>query len=231
MKRSEINAIINDFKSLIEHNQIYLPPFAYWTPADWQNKGEEVYEIYETGMGWDITDWGNGNFREAGLALFTLRNGLPANLEKKQGKFYAEKLLVAGVNQVTPMHYHAIKMEDIINRGGGKLAIQLYNSKPDGSLDDTPVVVSIDGIKEELKAGSIIQLQPGESITLTQYLYHKFWGVGSRVMIGEVSLSNDDDADNFFYGKIGRFPKITEDVPPVHLLTKDYANYYRFAKK
>lgn len=231
MKRSEVNAIIDDFKSLIKHHQFYLPPFAFWTPADWQCKDKEAYEIYETGMGWDITDWGNGNFRQAGLALFTLRNGLPSNLEKKQGKFYAEKLLVVDVNQVTPMHYHAKKMEDIINRGGGELAMQLYNSKPDGSLDDTPVVASFDGIEKELKAGSIVQLQPGESVTLTQRLYHKFWGVGSKVMVGEVSLSNDDDTDNFFYEKIGRFPKIMEDALPVHLLTKDYSNYYRCARK
>jgi D-lyxose ketol-isomerase len=90
-------------------------------------------------------------------------------------------------------------MEDIINRGGGELAIQLYNSKADGSLDDTPVVASFDGVKKEFKAGSIVRLQPGESIALTQHLYHKFWGVGSTVMVGEVSLSNVDDADNFFY--------------------------------
>ena len=35
--------------------------------------------------------------------------------------------------QVTPFHFHWNKMEDIINRGGGNLLIQLYNSTPTAS--------------------------------------------------------------------------------------------------
>jgi D-lyxose ketol-isomerase len=38
-------------------------------------------------------------------------------------------------------------------------------------------------------------------------------------------MVNDDENDNCFYEKIGRFPEIEEDVKPVHLLVNDYATY------
>ncbi|MBN1249130.1 MAG: D-lyxose/D-mannose family sugar isomerase, partial [Anaerolineae bacterium] len=75
--------------------------------------------------------------------------------------------------------------------------------------------------------GSVLSLGPGESITLPTRLYHKFWGADARVLVGEVSMVNDDDRDNRFYEPIGRFPEIVEDAPPRHLLVTDYADYYR----
>lgn len=42
----------------------------------------------------------------------------------------------------------------------------------------------------------------------------------------EVNLIiNDDENDNRFYEKAGRFPGIEEDVEPVHLLVNDYLKY------
>ncbi len=69
-------------------------------------------------------------------------------------------------------------------------------------------------------------LGPGESITLPPRCYHAFWGVGDRVLVGEVSLVNDDAHDNHFYDPVGRFPAIEEDEPPLHLLVTDYERYY-----
>ena len=67
-----------------------------------------------------------------GLVLFTIRNGNPRNWETRTGKLYAEKIMLVEDGQITPMHFHWKKMEDIINRGGGQLALQLYNATPDG---------------------------------------------------------------------------------------------------
>ena len=47
------------------------------------------------------------------------------------------------------------------------------------------------------------------------------------MLVGEVSLVNDDDTDNRFLEPVGRFPAIEEDEPPLYLLTQDYARYYR----
>jgi hypothetical protein len=231
MKRSEVNAIMREADSFIRQQGSYLPPFAYWTPADWTTKGEEAREIAENQLGWDITDFGQGRYETFGLFLFTVRNGSVDELIAKRGKLYCEKLMVVGVGQVTPMHFHWNKVEDIINRGGGNLVIQLYNASAEDGLADSAVTVSIDGIKRVVKAGDKLLLAPGESITLPPRLYHKFWGAQDRVLVGEVSLVNDDKADNRFYEPIGRFPEIEEDEAPLHLLVTDYPKYYKYARK
>lgn len=227
MKRSEINLIMRDADAFLKQHKFYLPPFAFWTPEDWATKGEEVREIVDRQLGWDITDFGQGDYEKIGLFIFTIRNGTLENLKRGQGKVYAEKILIVDVDQVTPMHFHWNKTEDIINRGGGKLVIQLYNSTEDEELADTNVTVSLDGVQRTVKAGESVVLSPGESITLPTYLYHKFWGAENRVLVGEVSMVNDDDIDNCFHEPVGRFPEIEEDEPPLYLLVKDYPKYYQ----
>ena len=115
--------------------------------------------------------------------------------------------------QTSPLHYHWSKMEDIINRGGNDIYITVYNGAEDGSKLDTDVEVSTDGVKRVVPAGTQIKLSPGESITITPYLYHDFVvpKEGGPVLLGEVSMCNDDEHDNRFYDEMGRFPKIEED--------------------
>lgn len=226
MKRSEVNAIMRSADAFIKARGFFLPPFAYWTPADWTTKGEDVREIVDYQLGWDITDFGLGKYDEVGLFLFTIRNGDQANLKTGQGKVYAEKILICAENQITPLHFHWTKMEDIINRGGGTLAIQLYNSTPDGGLAESDITVSLDGVVHHFKAGHTVRLAPGQSITLPTGLYHKFWAEQGQVLVGEVSVVNDDNTDNRFYEPVGRFPDIEEDEPPLYLLTIDYKKYY-----
>ena len=228
MKRSEINAIIRDVDAFISECQFYLPPFADWTPEDWAAKGSEVSEIAEHGLGWDVTDFALGDFRSKGLVLFTIRNGSVKNLQTCTGKVYAEKLLIVNDQQITPFHFHWQKVEDIINRGGGRLLIQLYNSTLDERADSSsPVTVSLDGVVTQLEAGGIVTLEPGMSITLPTRLYHKFWAEGGRALVGEVSTVNDDKSDNKFLSPQGRFPTIEEDEPPYRLMVGDYARYYK----
>lgn len=225
MKRSEINEIMQSADAFIRMNGFHLPPFAYWTPSDWTSKGSETREIVEHQLGWDITDFGQGDFRQIGLFLFTIRNGTLKELKKGIGKSYAEKIMVVEVGQRTPMHSHWAKTEDIINRGGGRLVIQLYNSTADGQLADTDVTVSMDGVRRTVKAGDLVTLSPGESITLPTGCYHEFWGDESRVLVGEVSAVNDDNVDNRFYKPVGRFPVVEEDQPPLYYLTSDYQQH------
>ena len=92
MKRSEINAVIKDFEGLLEKHQFALPPFLGFTPDEWKEKGEEYQEIKDNALGWDVTDYGLGDFDKVGLTLITLRNGNGGNTEYT--KTYAENIIM-----------------------------------------------------------------------------------------------------------------------------------------
>ncbi|MBW8325263.1 MAG: D-lyxose/D-mannose family sugar isomerase [Prolixibacteraceae bacterium] len=223
MKRSEINQILKDAKAFMAEKQFMLPPWAYWSVSDWKKNKDDGQEIVENMLGWDITDFGSGDFNSRGLFLFTIRNG-KFNVDKKP---YAEKIMIVEENQETPLHFHWNKMEDIINRGGGNLVIELYNSTPENQLDTTSVRFKTDGISRSVSAGGKVILSPGESICLEQGMYHRFYGEAGKgkVLVGEVSMVNDDNSDNCFYETIGRFPVIEEDEQPLHLLVSDYSKF------
>ncbi|GAA0793593.1 D-lyxose/D-mannose family sugar isomerase [Faecalicatena orotica] len=226
MKRSRINQVIKDMESLIKEHGFEMPPFACWTPEDWHNTGHEYDEIRDNKLGWDITDFGLGRFDEIGFSLFTIRNG-NLKMPEKYKKTYAEKLLMLYEGQTAAMHFHVSKMEDIINRGGNDVYITVYNGTPDEKMLDTDVVVCSDGKTESVPAGTKVCLHPGQSITITPYMYHDFIvpETGGPVLLGEVSMCNDDDNDNFFYNKeIGRFPEIEEDEEAYRLLCNEYPN-------
>jgi D-lyxose ketol-isomerase len=227
MKRSDVNRILREAEAFFESMRFALPPVARWRPADWRGKGGAIREIVDVGIGWDLTDFGLGEFRKKGLLLFTLRNGKPA--DARYAKPYAEKIMIVEEEQLTLTHFHWSKAEDIINRGGGNLVLRLHNATADERLADTPVTFQQDGVTRTVPAGGTVTLQPGESITLTQRLYHSFWGEPGRgkVLVGEVSAVNDDHTDNRFLDPHPRFPAIEEDEPPLHLLVSDYETWLR----
>ena len=226
MKRSEINNAIRQAEKFFESFSFKLPQFASWTPEEMQKnrKLEQYREIFDCNLGWDITDFGKGNFAAEGLLLFTIRNGISGSQDYP--KPYAEKIMISRSEQVTLTHCHEAKREDIINRGGGRLVFELFNRKGDkAEIDDTPVTISRDGEKLTVAAGSKLYLEPGESILLERNIFHKFYAEeGGDVMIGEVSAVNDDHNDNIFFGEQLRFPVIEEDEKPYRYLVSDYAN-------
>jgi D-lyxose ketol-isomerase len=224
MKRSTVNEIIRESDAFIRSFGTILPPFAYWSPAEMKARcADDSRLIRQNFLGWDITDYGQGRFDELGLFLFTARNGSAANVKRGMGILYAEKIMISKENQISPMHRHNLKTEDIINRGGGRLVLELFKAAPDGSIDDdTDVAVRTDGRMRTMPAGSRLSLDPGESVTLEPDCWHAFWGEGGAVLIGEVSNVNDDRSDNVFRDPIGRFSAIEEDDAPLHLLVSDY---------
>ncbi|WP_374426743.1 D-lyxose/D-mannose family sugar isomerase [Tabrizicola sp.] len=227
MKRSRINEIMRAADDMIRHYGFVLPPFANWSPAEFKAR-TDASAIVEARCGWDITDYGQGKFDEMGLFLFTLRNGRLADLQRGGGMCYAEKLLISRQDQLSPMHTHVIKAEDIINRGGATLVIELYGSDDKGNFAwDKGGVVWCDGIRRPYKPGEKLKFAPGESVTLMPGDWHAFWGEGGDVLIGEVSTVNDDLTDNIFREPIGRFAEIDEDEAPWHLLVSDYDTWLK----
>lgn len=223
MRRSEINRIIRQAKTFLEERRFLLPAWSEWSPDDWKGRYDTCREIVDNMLGWDITDFGSGDFIKTGLFLFTIRNGKLA----AGGKTYAEKIMIVRENQETPMHFHWNKMEDIINRGGGNLAIELYMADKQERLSGEHVRFKIDSILKTCEPGGTVILEPGESICLEPYMYHRFYGEPGKgtVLVGEVSSVNDDTSDNCFLNPVGRFPAIEEDEPPIHLLVSDYQKY------
>jgi hypothetical protein len=224
MKRSQVNRYIQEFIDFVRQRQFALPPWAFFSPEKWAGIGPEADELRRCALGWDVTDFGSDEFLKIGLTLFTLRNGRPGQ-QGAGAKDYCEKIMMVRDSQVTPFHFHFSKMEDIINRGGGRLVIQLHNSLPDGLLDmKADVSVQVDGFTRRFPAGGQLVLEEGESVTLVQGLYHQFWGEndGGPVLVGEVSRVNDDAKDNRFLQPLPRFPAIQEDEPKRFLLCNEY---------
>ena len=117
---------------------------------------------------------GLGNFDKFGFSLITIRNGCRTQPEKYP-KVYAEKLLYLKEGQMAANHFHWYKTEDIINRGGGNCLIRVYNSLPNEEIDyASDVIVHCDGLKRTVPAGTQIRLRPGESLWVTQGMYHDF---------------------------------------------------------
>jgi D-lyxose ketol-isomerase len=122
------------------------------------------------------------------------------------------------------LHYHAIKTEDIITRGG-RIWMELYNAKQDDSVDyETPVRVYCDGILRTFNAGERFEVASGGSVTLRPRLYHRFGAAGDAVA-GEVSSVNDDRTDNYWAEDVSRFAGIIEDEAPLCPLCNEYEKW------
>ena len=217
MKRSEINKAIIQAKSMMKDYLWDLPSWGYWSVDDYQNKTEIKKYLKDHQMGWDVTDFGKGRFQEQGITLFCIRNGIQGDNNDKP---YAEKLLFMQEGQEIPFHSHQIKLEDIINRGGGDLAIEFIEIDENKTELKREITVLVDGEKRVLKPHQPLVLQKGQSVTVDRNIFHRFYAVkgSGMVMAGEVSQVNDDNNDNYFLEPIGRFSEIQEDEPPLHPL-------------
>jgi D-lyxose ketol-isomerase len=226
MLRSDINRTLREAQAFIGSFGYILPPFANWTPEEMQARKGEIGNIIRANLGWDLTDFGLGDIDKTGLLLFTTRNGRLEDLKRGGGMLYAEKAMISRKDQVTPNHTHVLKTEDIINRGGGTLVIELFGDS-DGVCDrNKGTSVFCDGIERTLAPGARLRLQPGESVTLMPGDWHSFWAEEADVFVAEVSTVNDDTTDNLFEDpRVTRFSGIEEDEQPYRLLVSDYAKW------
>lgn len=222
MKRSEINAAISTAAEFFDRMNFRLPSYAFWPPERWREIGAEADEIRDCMLGWDVTDFGSGDFPRIGRTLFTLRNG--RRNDPRYPRIYAEKIIYNPEGQRAPLHFHVSKMEDIINRGGGNVLITLSRAGADNRPCEERFVIAVSGLRREVGPGTTVRLEPGESICLPPRTFHQFWGEEGTgpSMSGEVSSVCDDRTDNYFLGPRERFPPIDEDEPPIRLLCQEY---------
>ena len=217
MKRSEINFAINKAKQIMEEYSWTLPIWGYWTKKEYEENPKIRKYLKEHQMGWDVTDFGKGMFKQQGITLFCIRNGIQG---KNEDKPYAEKLLFMYEGQEIPYHSHKVKLEDIINRGGGDLALEFVEVDNNLQEINNDILVSVDGENKTIKPHEPLILKRGQSVTVERNIYHKFYAAkgNGMVMAGEVSQVNDDNNDNYFLETVGRFSKIEEDEEAIHPL-------------
>jgi D-lyxose ketol-isomerase len=213
MKRSQINQILRHSEAFLLSKQFYLPPFARWDSNTWQ--APEAAALKQAGLGWAITDFGFGNFAAHGAIVFTLRNAALFD------SVYCEKIIVLQAGQKIGHHYHLQKTEDVINRAGGVLELQVHSLTESDQLGSAPVRVARDGVWQQVPSGTVLRLTPGESVTLLPRTSHLFFAPETGVLLGEISSVNDDTKDNYFVFGVGK-TQIEEDALPYRLLTRDY---------
>ena len=165
MKQSEVNQLCREAAACFQQHQWVLPPQPQWA----------------------ATDFGLGDYRQAGLAEVVLAN------EPE----FCEKIMYAAEGMVTPAHTHGAKKEDIICRSGC-LRMILWKENPRTHAVEGQVEVAINGQIRTIISGESFDLNPGERITLTPGLWHEFAPSAPNTMIGEVSTWCDEEKDNFF---------------------------------
>jgi D-lyxose ketol-isomerase len=174
-------------------------------------------------MGWNVVEFKPGLFAREGLTLFTLRMGDWRELRAGRGRLYGEKAILAEDDQRAPHHYHEVKTEDIVNRGGARFVVELFKVDAHGA----PLKQRFRALKDvsvlDLGPGDRVRLEPGESLTLVPFIAHAFWAEGGAALAGEVSLVNDDAADNYFLPPLEPFPPIEEDAPARYVTVTDHA--------
>jgi D-lyxose ketol-isomerase len=229
LNRARVEASIAAAKIVFRQFQVVLPPFAAWGIQDWEGRGPEYDEVRDCALGWDVTDFGSKDFPRIGRTLFTLRNGHIR--DPRYPKSYAEKFILDPEGQRAPAHFHRTKREDIINRGGGNICVQLTRTDAEDRPAKGTLEVVVDGCRRTIASGETVRLTPGESLCIPPRTIHQFWGeegTGYRIdgvgytVSGEVSSVCDDVADNFFFADLVRYPTIVEDAPRLHYLCNEY---------
>jgi D-lyxose ketol-isomerase len=224
MRRSFIDGRVDAMLELCERCAFKLPPFALWRPANFRAELDASRRIADRGLGWNIVEFSPGGFAREGLGVFTLRMGDWRALSNGAGRLYSEKALMAEDGQRTPHHYHVVKTEDIVNRGGARFVVELFKVDRAGRRLDEPVRALKDVTMIEVVAGGRVTLEPGESLVLEPYVAHAFWAEGGATLAGEVSLVNDDASDNYFLPPPIPPAPIEEDAPMRYVTIRDYAS-------
>ncbi len=227
LKRSFIDQRIDAMSALCERCGVKLPPFALWGDEDYRADPSAAQRIADAGLGWNVVEFQPGGYAKEGLSVFTLRMGDWRQLGAGRGRLYAEKVLMAEDGQRTPHHYHIVKTEDVLNRGGARFIVELFKVDRAGA----PLTERFRALKDvttlDLGPGDRVVLEPGESLTLEPFVAHAFWAEGGATLAGEVSLANDDFSDNYFLPPPDAPVLIEEDALRRYITVRDQHLFVR----
>ena len=222
MKRSFIDRRIDAMLELCDRHGFKLPPFALWGEAEYRADPDSAQRIAQGGLGWNVVEFTPERYATDGITVFTTRMGDWRGLASGRGRLYAEKAIMAEHGQRAPHHYHVVKTEDILNRGGARFIVELFKVDRSGQRLNERFKVLKDTKLLTLSAGDRVTLEPGESIVLEPFVAHAFWAEGGAVLAGEVSLANDDASDNYFLPALAPVRPIEEDEDKRYVTVRDH---------
>jgi D-lyxose ketol-isomerase len=222
MRRSFVDSRIDAMLEFCSRQKYALPPFSLWDPARFRADPVAARRIADGGLGWSVVEFEPKAFAKEGLTLFTTRMGDWRELCKGRGRLYGEKAIMALDGQRTPHHYHIVKTEDILNRGGARFVVELYRVDRNGLRMNDRFDVQKDASTINLGPGDRVTLEPGESIVLEPFIAHAFWAEGGPVLAGEVSLVNEDAVDNYFVPPLSPAEPLEEDATARYVMARDH---------
>jgi D-lyxose ketol-isomerase len=221
MKRSFLDSRIEAMLAACARHGQRLPPFALWDEDDCRADPPAARRIAERGLGWNVVEFKPSAFATDGLSVFTLRMGDWRRLADGRGRLYAEKSVYAEDGQRTPHHYHVVKTENVINRGGGRFVVELFKVDRAGA----PLKERFRAVKDV----KTVDLGPGDRVALEPFVAHAFWAEGGAVLAGEVSLVNDDASDNYFLPALTASASIEEDRPKRYVTVRGHSRFVALA--
>jgi D-lyxose ketol-isomerase len=76
------------------------------------------------------------------------------------------------------------------------------------------MIVHLDGVETQVKKSEKVYLRPGQSITMSRGMYHRFYAKegSGYVLAGEVSSPNNDDDDNRFFENLEDSPQLKKMI-------------------
>ena len=225
MRRSFIDGRIEAMLEFCARQRFALPPFALWGETQYRADPAAARRIAEAGLGWNVVEFKPDGFASDGLTLITTRMGDWRKLGNGRGRLYGEKAIMALDGQRTPHHYHVVKTEDILNRGGARFIVELFKVDASGARTSDRFDVLKDAAMLNLAPGDRVTLEPGESIVLEPFIAHAFWAEGGPLLAGEVSLANDDFTDNYFTPPLPPAAPIEEDESARYVTVRDHAAF------
>ena len=222
MKRSFIDARIDAMLELCERHGVALPPFALWGEADYRANPDAARLIAERGLGWNVVEFKPGLFAREGLTLFTLRMGDWRELGAGRGRLYAEKAMMAEDGQRTPHHYHVVKTEDIVNRGGARFVVELFKVDAQGA----PLKERFRALKDverarsrARRAGAAGARRKPDARAVRR---PRVLGRGRRGARRRSVARQRRPTDNYFLPPLEPFPPIEEDAPARYVTVRDH---------
>lgn len=197
MKRSEINRALAWAEELLAQAGIRLPRYAYWDMDKWAENKEQLDNIRERQLGWDVTDYG--------AVCYTLRNGEPCR----------ERCILMREGQRAPLCVQT-KRAELIHRAGGLLSVELWRADANGVPTDAPVTLRSDGLERTLPAGGELLIYPGDSLSLVPGMAYSF---GPKPGYGDIVLSELAQPGRDAVAAM----EIDEDERVLHPLCHEYA--------